>query len=81
MIKELLIITILALLGFVKTEESFMKLRIYRELIEDLFSKNLNLIFSQLKPTISVKDVALPELNTALTNFNLQVTSTKEDDT
>jgi CMP-2-keto-3-deoxyoctulosonic acid synthetase len=41
----------------------------------------MNLIFSQLKTTISVKDVNLPELNTALTNFNLQITSTKEDDT
>ena len=28
-----------------------------------------------------MKDVRLPELNTALTNFNLQITSTKEDDT
>jgi hypothetical protein len=28
-----------------------------------------------------VKDVNLPELNTALTNFNLQISSNKEDDT
>jgi len=41
----------------------------------------MNLIFKELKTTISVKDVRLPELNTALTNFNLQITSTKEDDT
>lgn len=56
-------------------------MRVYRELIEDLFQKNMHLIFSELKTTISVKDVKLPELNTALTNFNLQITSTKDDDT
>ena len=37
MIKKILLIILISSLGLVQSEESFMKLRVYRELIEDLF--------------------------------------------
>jgi hypothetical protein len=76
MIKQILLLLVLSsLLAFSQCEESFMKMRIYREFISDLFSKNMGLIFSQVQPSISVKDVYLPELNTAMKNFHLHITS------
>jgi hypothetical protein len=55
-------------------EDSFYKMRIYRPFLQDLFSQNLRLIFSRLKPSLAMKDVQLPDINAKMTNFHLQIT-------
>jgi len=61
-------------LSSVYGEDSFYKMRIYRPFLQDLFSQNLRLIFSRLKPSLAMKDVQLPDINAKMTNFHLQIT-------
>lgn len=55
-------------------EDSFYKMRIYKSFIQEVFSRNLRLIFQRLPSVIQLEDARLPDIGSSITNFNMQIT-------
>ena len=74
----LLAITVISCLSVVSSFESFYKFRIYKDLIEKIFSKNLKIILDHAEKSQN-KDVSLYDLNTVMTNISIKVQPRNEN--
>lgn len=68
---KLLLYFLLLSLGITFGEYSFYKMRVYKTFLQELFSKNLKLIFSKMD-MIHLNDIEIAD-GAHVTNFNLKI--------